>query len=123
MTVNPPAVAGRIAVRGRTAEPVDVVEEGRSDVLVRYHRVAPGIERGRTVSPGDRDRERNPQGRLIDETLPGGDPVLAEEHAVVGEVQADRVADGTIAGQLHHPPAQIAVHVAHGCPRYRSGMD
>src|SRR6266576_3394478 len=114
MTVNRPAVAGRIAVRGRTAEPVDVAEEGRSDVLVRYHRVAPWIERGRTVSPGDRDRERNPQGRLIDETLPGGDPVLAEEHAVVGEVQDDRVAQRTIAVQLHHQPSKFAVHLAQG---------
>src|SRR5215218_3513045 len=51
------------------------------------------------ISLRESDRERLEQGLLVGEDLPGGEPVLAVEVAVVRDIDEDRLAG--LAGVLH----------------------
>ena len=66
---------------------------------------------------GTLDRERDPGRRAVRPDLPPLDPVLAEEDAVVGDEDDDRVVLGARGLERVHHPADTAVDLAQGRQR------
>src|SRR5207244_9903691 len=83
-----PTVENAADLRSRARlDAARVVEDRRRDVRVRDDLRGRGGLRSGAVCGGDADRVRHLQGRLVRIGLAPRDPVLAEEVAVVGEVE------------------------------------
>ncbi len=107
--VQAAAIARRLAGPDRIAEPAGIGEQRGRHVLVRDDGMDPRRQGAVAVGPRHPDGKGNVEGRLVDRALAVRLAVLAEEVAVVGEVEDDGAAKLSLAPQLRDHLADAVV--------------